>query len=74
MYKQLTGKAKSQQGFSEEFKCKMTPFKHLITGEKQPGRPGRGKFKSSKTVAEVQKLESEPASKRQRPTRTVKKQ
>ena len=34
LYKQLTGKAKSQQGCSDEFGCKTTPFKNLITGKK----------------------------------------
>ena len=43
LYKQLTGKAKSQQGCSEEIKCKTTPFKCSVTRNKQPDRPGRGK-------------------------------
>ena len=43
LYKQLTGKAKSLQGCSEELGCKTTPFKRLVRGKKQPGRPGRGK-------------------------------
>ena len=60
LHKQLTGKAKSQQGCSEEFSCKTTPFKHLVTGKKQPGGPGRkGTLgKSSQTAEEVKWLES----------------
>ena len=60
MYKQLTGKAKSQQGCSEKFGCKMTPFKHLVTEKKQPGGPGRKGTpgKSSQTAEEVKQLES----------------
>ena len=61
LYKQLTGKVKSQQGCSDKFGCKTTLFKHLVTGKKQPGRPGRGKGekgKSSRTTEEVQLLES----------------
>ena len=50
LYKQLTGKAKSQQGCLDNFGCKMTPLKGLVTGKKQPGEPGKGKGagKSSK--------------------------
>ena len=70
LHKQLTGKARSQQGCSEDFGCKMTPFKHLVTGKKQPGGPDRGKGeggKSSQTVEEVKQLESgEPLQKRPR--------
>ena len=61
LHKQLTGKARSQQACSEDFGCKTTPFRHLVTGKKQPGRPGRGKgegSKSSWTVEEVKQLES----------------
>ena len=61
LYKQLTGKAKSQQHCSEEFGFKMTPFKHLVTGKKQPCRPFRGNSmtgKSSQTTEEVKQLES----------------
>ena len=55
LYKQLTGKVKSQQGCSEEFKFKTTPFKHLVTGKKQPGGPGRGKGegKSSQKLEKI---------------------
>ena len=61
LYKQLTGKVKSQQGCSDEFGCKTTLFKHLVTGKKQPGGPGRGKGekgKSSQTTEEIRQLEN----------------
>ena len=45
-YKQLTGKAKSQQGCSEEFSSKTTPFKRLVTGKKQ-GLAPRSPIKDS---------------------------
>ena len=60
LHKQLTGKAKSQQSCSEEFGCKTTPFKHLVTGKRQlsgPGRKGKGRGKSTQTVEEVSCLE-----------------
>ena len=75
LYKLLTGKAKSQEGCSQWqvaliFGCKMTPFKHLVTGKKQPGRPGRkGEAgKSSRKLEEIKKLESEPTAKKPKVT------
>ena len=59
LYKQLTGQAKSQQGCSDKFGHKTTPFKCFVTGKKQPGAPGRGKGekgKSSQTTEEVNRL------------------
>ena len=41
LYEQITSLQKSQTGCAAEFRCQMTPFKRLITGKKQPGRPGR---------------------------------
>ena len=58
LHKQLTGKAKSQQACSDDFGCKTTPFKHLVTGKKQPGRTKGEKGKSSRTMEEVKQLES----------------
>ena len=50
LHKELAGKAKSQQAYSDDFGCKTTPFKHLVsTGKKQPGRPGRGKGEKGKS-------------------------
>ena len=41
LYHQITGAQKAQTGLAIEFKCPMTQFKRLITGKRQPGRPGR---------------------------------
>ena len=41
LYEQITGIRASQTGLATDFRCPMTPFKRLITGKKQPGRPGR---------------------------------
>ena len=61
LYKQLKGKVKSQQGWLDQFGCKKTPFKCLVTGKKQPGRPGRkgkGRGKYTQTTEQVKWLES----------------
>ena len=41
LYKQITGIRASQTGCATNFRCPMTPFKRLITGKRQPSRPGR---------------------------------
>ena len=41
LYKQITGIRSSQTGCATDFRCPTTPFKRLVTGKKQPGRPGR---------------------------------
>ena len=41
LYKQITGIRASQTGCATHFRCPMTPFKRLITGKRQPSRPGR---------------------------------
>ena len=41
LHKQITGIRASQTGCATDFKCQTTPFKRLITGKRQPGRPGR---------------------------------
>ena len=53
LYEQITGLQKSQTGYAAEFRCKMTPFKRLITGKKQAGGPGR----SGNTERSRRKLE-----------------
>ena len=76
LHKLLTGKARSQQACSEDFGYKMTLFKHLVTGKRQPGRLGRkGEgCRSSRTVEEVKQLESsEPTQKRPKCTKKDKK-
>ena len=71
LHKQITGKARSQQACSDNFGCKRTPFKHLVTRKKQPGGPGKNgkEHKSSQTVEQVKQMESgELAQKRLRQT------
>ena len=53
LFEAITGLQKSQTGCAAEFRCQTTLFKRLITGEKQPGRPGR----SSETGKSGRKLE-----------------
>ena len=53
LYEQITGLQKSQTGCAAEFRCQTTPFMRLITGKRQPGRPGR----SSETGKSGRKLE-----------------
>ena len=53
LFEAITSLQKSQTGCAAEFRCQTTPFKRLITGKKQPGRPGR----SSKTGNSGRKLE-----------------
>ena len=41
LYEQITRIRASQTGCTTDFKCPTTPFKRLITGKRQPSRPGR---------------------------------
>ena len=41
LYEQITSIRASQTGCATDFRCPTTPFKRLITGKRQPGRPGR---------------------------------
>ena len=41
LYEQITGTRASQTGCATDFRCRMMPFKRLVTGKKQPGGPGR---------------------------------
>ena len=74
LYEQITGLKASQTGCSRDFKCQGTPFKRLVTGKKQPGRPGRSsKQRSKRTLEEVAELEGDTLAKQQRKsTRTPK--
>ena len=66
LHEQITGKQKSQTGCSAEFKCQMTPFKHLVTGKKQPGGPGRSgeTGKSGRKLEDIAAMEGRPAPKK----------
>ena len=69
LYEQITGIRASQTGCATEFRCQTTPFKRLITGKRQPGRPGRSseaRGGSSRSLEEVTKMEGAPPAKRTR--------
>ena len=60
LYKQITGVRASQTGCATDFKAPTTPFKRLITGKRQPGRPGRlseARGGSSRSLEEVVEME-----------------
>ena len=70
LHEQITGIQKSQTGCSEEFRCQTTPFKHLVTGKKQPSGPGRthDAGKSGRSLEEVAEMEGAPAAKKTKET------
>ena len=59
----------------KDFRCQGTPFKRLVTGKRQPGRPGRSsetKGGSSRMLEEVAELEgATPAKQRRKATKTM---
>ena len=69
LYEQITSIRASQTGCTTNFRCPMTPFKRLITGKRQPGRPGRSsqvRGGSSRSLEEVTKMEGPTPAKRTR--------
>ena len=69
LYEQITGIRASQTGCATNFRCLTTPFKRLITGKKQPGRPGRSsevRGGSSRSLEEVAEMEGPTPAKRTR--------
>ena len=69
LHEQITGIRASQTGCAMDFKCQMTPFKRLITGKRQPGRPGRSseaRGGSSRSLEDVAEMEGAPPAKRTR--------
>ena len=69
LYEQITGMRASQSGCATNFRCPMTPFKRLITGKKQPSRPGRlseARGGSSRSLEEVAEMEGPTPAKRTR--------
>ena len=74
LYEQITGTRASQTGCTTDFRCQMsdvthTPFKRLVTGKKQPGRPGRlseVRAGSSRSLEEVAEMEGTTPAKRTR--------
>ena len=71
LYEQITGIRASQTGCATDFRCPTTPFKRLITGKRQPSRPGRlseARGGSSRSLEEVAKMEGPTPAKRTRKT------
>ena len=69
LYKQITGIRASQTGCTTDFRCPTTSFKRLITGKRQPGRPGRSieaRGGSSRSLEEVAEMEGPTPTKRTR--------
>ena len=69
LYEQITGIRASQTGCATDFRCPTMPFKRLITGKRQPGRPGRSseaRGGSSRSLEEVAKMEGPTPAKRTR--------
>ena len=71
LYEQITGIRASQTGCTTDFRCQMMPFKRLITGKRQPGRPGRSseaRGGSSRSLEDIAEMEGAPPAKRTRKT------
>ena len=70
LYEQITSLHKSQTGCAAEFRCQTTPFKRLITGKKQPGRPERSSEtgKSARKIEEFEKMEGGTPAKQRKVT------
>ena len=71
LYEQITGVRASQTGCATDFKAPTTPFKRLITGKRQPSRPGRSseaRGGSSRSLEDVAEMEGATLAKRTRTT------
>ena len=69
LHEQITSIRASQTGCATDFKCQTTPFKRLITGKRQLGRPGRSSAAregSSRSLEDVAEMEGAPPAKRTR--------
>ena len=69
LYEQITGIRASQTGCTTDFRCPTMPFKRLITGKRQPSRPGRSseaRGGSSRSLEDVAKMEGATPAKRTR--------
>ena len=69
LYKQITGIRASQTGCATDFRCQTTPFKRLITGKRQPGRPGKSseaRGGSSRSLEDITEMEGATPTKRTR--------
>ena len=75
LYEQITSLRPSQTGCAANFRCGVTPFKRLITGKKQPGRPGRlgeARGGSSRMIEDVAEMEGATPAKQRKTTQTPK--
>ena len=71
LYEQITSVRVSQTGCATDFRAPPTPLKRLITGKKQPGRPGRlseTKGRSGRSLEDVAEMEGPTPAKRTRTT------
>ena len=69
LYEQITGIRASQPGCVTDFRCPTMPFKRLITGKRQPGRPGRSSEAgggSSRSLEDIAEMEDATPTKRTR--------
>ena len=69
LYEQITSIRASQTGCATNFRCPTMPFKRLITGKRQPGRPGRlseARGGSSRSLEDVAEMEGATPTKRTR--------
>ena len=75
LYEQITGIRASQTGCATDFRCPMMPFKRLITGKRQPGRPGRSskaRGGSSRSLEDVAEMEgAQPAKRTKKATKSA---
>ena len=75
LYEQITSLRPSQTGGAADFRCRVTLFKRLITGKKQPSRPGRSskaRGGSSKKIEDVAQMEGTTPAKQRKTTLTPK--
>ena len=75
LYQQITSLRPFQIGCAADFRCRATPFKRLITGKKQPGKPGRSseaRGGSSRKLEEVAEMEGATPTKQRKTTLTPK--
>ena len=71
LYEQITSLKASQTGCARDFRYQVTPFKRLVTGKRQPGRPSRlteMRGGSSCTLEEVAEMEGATPAKQRKKT------
>ena len=70
LFEQITGLQKYQTACAAKFRCGTTTFKRLMTGKRQPGRPGRSSEvgKSRRKLEEVAAMEGATPAKQKKTT------